>query len=84
MCDQVLSKTKNLQTPGGTPLAILICGIVDLFFFGIGTLVAGLLNKCEVADVVIGLLQLFIPFVGWIWFVCFCSLCMFECVYVRE
>lgn len=48
---------KNLQ---------LICGILNCFLFGIGTIIAGALSN-SLADVVIGILQLVIPFVGWVW-----------------
>jgi hypothetical protein len=44
----------------------IICGVVNLFFFGVGVMILGALNN-DFADVLIGLMQLFIPFVGWIW-----------------
>lgn len=53
------------QTPGkGT--AGLVLGIINLFLFGIGVIIAGALEG-DLADVVIGVLQLCIPFVGWAW-----------------
>jgi len=44
----------------------LICGIIDFFLFGIGTIVVGLASG-SINQVIIGILQLVIPFVGWLW-----------------
>ncbi len=52
------------RTPWG--IVSLILGIVGLG--GVATIIAGVLDKGNlVRDVVIGVLQLVIPFVGWIW-----------------
>jgi hypothetical protein len=42
------------------------CELVNFLFFGIGTIVAGFIAY-DLSDVLIGLGQLFIPFVGWLW-----------------
>jgi hypothetical protein len=54
-----------LQTPGKGTIG-LVLGIINLFLFGIGVIIAGAIEG-DVADIIIGLLQLCIPFVGWIW-----------------
>eukprot|EP01133_Synstelium_polycarpum_P008006 gene8006-9405_t len=46
---------------------MIICGILDFFLFGIGTIILGVLDNCNVWCVIIGILQLCIPFVGWLW-----------------
>ncbi|KAN0050638.1 hypothetical protein ACTA71_003774 [Dictyostelium dimigraforme] len=45
---------------------MLICGILDFFFFGVGTIILGMLDSCNLFVIVFGILQLCIPFVGWI------------------
>ena len=55
--------TKN--TPGKGAVAI-ICGILNFFLFGVGTIIAGCLDKDKV-DILIGVIQLLLPLVGWIW-----------------
>lgn len=61
----IVLHTTTLKTPGSGMIA-LICGILNCFLFGIGTIVAGALDG-SLADVIIGILQLVLPFVGWIW-----------------
>jgi len=61
----IISHTTGLKTPGKGVIGI-VCGIIDCIFFGIGTIVAGALEG-DVADIIIGVLQLVLPFVGWIW-----------------
>lgn len=52
------------QTPWG--IVALILGIFALG--GVGTIIAGVIDgKNVVRDVVNGILQLVIPFVGWLW-----------------
>ncbi len=52
------------RTPWG--IVALVLGIVGLG--GIGTIIGGVLDKSNtVRDVIIGVLQLVIPVVGWIW-----------------
>ncbi|GAM29025.1 hypothetical protein SAMD00019534_122010, partial [Acytostelium subglobosum LB1] len=46
---------------------MIICGILDFFLFGIGTIILGVLDNCNVWCVIIGVLQLCLPFVGWFW-----------------
>ena len=63
--DDIIGHTTGLKTPGSGMLS-LVLGIVDCIFFGIGTIIAGALDG-SVADIIIGVLQLVLPFVGWIW-----------------
>ncbi|EGC34932.1 hypothetical protein DICPUDRAFT_55483 [Dictyostelium purpureum] len=46
---------------------MIICGILDFFLFGIGTIILGALDDCNIWCVLIGVLQLCLPFVGWFW-----------------
>ena len=67
VCEEACSKTTNLTVPAVEPRGAKIClGIVNCFFFGIGTIIAGFMAN-DLADVLIGFGQLFIPFLGWIW-----------------
>jgi len=61
-----MDRTTGLQVPKPERNAAICLGIVNFIFFGCGTIVGGIMTN-EMADVVIGLCQLFIPFVGWIW-----------------
>lgn len=65
---RVKQKTQELDVPIVEPTGALqfVLGLLNCFVFGVGVLIAGLING-DSADVVIGLLQLLLPFVGWIW-----------------
>jgi hypothetical protein len=63
---EIIDHTKSLKTPDGDKAVIIVCGVLNLFLFGIGTIIAGAMSN-NLADVIIGILQLVIPFVGWIW-----------------
>ena len=62
---KIIVKVKAKDTPGKGALAIIF-GIVNFIFFGVGTIIAGAMDG-SMTDVVIGLLQLLVPLVGWIW-----------------
>jgi len=67
VCNEAISKTTNLTVPNVQSRGLEVClGITNCFFFGIGTIIAGFMAN-DLADVLIGVGQLFIPFVGWIW-----------------
>ena len=67
VCEEATSKTMSFTTPKVENRGVLIClGITNCIFFGIGTMIAGFMAN-DLADVLIGCGQLFIPFVGWIW-----------------
>lgn len=51
---------------GGGKNVQLILGILNLFLFGWGTIIGGIIDG-EMADVLIGIIQLLLIFVGWIW-----------------
>mmetsp|Transcript_5915 Transcript_5915/g.15128 ORF Transcript_5915/g.15128 Transcript_5915/m.15128 type:complete len:83 (+) Transcript_5915:91-339(+) len=63
---QVVSRTKEAKTPTLDKTLQVILGILNCFLFGVGVIIAGILNN-DLPDVVIGILQLVIPFVGWVW-----------------
>jgi len=54
------------KIPGIDKTLALVCGIIDFFLFGIGTMIVGIVAN-DMMQVVIGILQLVIPFVGWLW-----------------
>lgn len=50
----------------GKKTTVYILGAVNFVFFGVGTLALGIMND-SLEDVFIGVLQLFLPIVGWAW-----------------
>jgi len=65
----IVSRITALQTPsGGGGMATLALGLINIFFPGIGVIIAGILDN-NMTDVVIGVLQLLFAFfiLGWIW-----------------
>ncbi|SCN12320.1 conserved Plasmodium protein, unknown function [Plasmodium malariae] len=67
MSSNIIDKIMNLEVPeqGNTSLNIIF-GVINIFFFGIGMIILGVINK-DIDDIVIGILQLLIPLIGWIW-----------------
>jgi len=63
--DDIVNHITTLKTPGNGSLG-LILGIINCIFFGVGTIIAGALEG-SVADIIIGVLQLVLLFIGWIW-----------------
>ncbi|KAH9255274.1 hypothetical protein BASA81_006714 [Batrachochytrium salamandrivorans] len=64
---EVKSKCTGWEIPVVSPGWLqLLLGVLNCFLFGVGVIIAGALNN-SLVDVVIGILQLCIPFVGWIW-----------------
>lgn len=64
---EVKSKCTGWDVPVVSPGWLqLVLGVLNCFLFGVGVMIAGALNN-NLVDVVIGILQLCIPFVGWIW-----------------
>ncbi|CAB9507050.1 expressed unknown protein [Seminavis robusta] len=59
-------RIKSFTVPKPERNAQILCGICNCFFFGIGTIVAGIIEN-NLPDVAIGVLQLCVPFVGWVW-----------------
>ncbi|ORM40147.1 uncharacterized protein BXIN_1231 [Babesia sp. Xinjiang] len=60
-------RTKTATVPlQGPPTTVYICGALNFILFGVGTMILGFVNDC-LEDVVIGAMQLLLPFVGWIW-----------------
>ena len=44
----------------------LLLGILNCFIFGLGMIIIGAMTK-DNANLLIGVIQLILPFVGWIW-----------------
>jgi hypothetical protein len=66
VCDEMVDKVSGLNTPKVERGAEVCLGITNFFLWGIGTMIGGFMAN-DMADVLIGLIQLFIPCVGWIW-----------------
>jgi hypothetical protein len=66
VCDEVVRKTTRCDVPSPERNVQIILGIINLFLFGFGTMIAGFMTN-DMADVMIGIGQLLIPFIGWIW-----------------
>jgi len=64
--DKFLEQCNPANIPTGTKDVLLICGILDLFFFGVGTIVLGCVSG-NMWCACVGVVQLVIPFVGWFW-----------------
>jgi len=76
LCGTIISRLTKFETPKGhsscganSQLVGIILGLCNIFFlFGIGTIISGCLSSPpDVADIIIGVLQLVLPFVGWLW-----------------
>lgn len=67
VCNKAMQKANDGAVPTVEPRGLEIClGFTNCFLFGFGTMIAGMKNK-DMADVLIGLFQLLIPIVGWMW-----------------
>ncbi|GAW80706.1 hypothetical protein, conserved [Plasmodium gonderi] len=67
MTSNIIDKIMNLEVPeNGNASLNIIFGVVNIFFFGIGMIILGILNK-DMDDLIIGILQLLVPLIGWIW-----------------
>ena len=46
----------------------IVLGVVNFLFFGVGTMIAAVVSPDrDLADFLIGVMQLLIPFIGWLW-----------------
>lgn len=66
LVNEIVNRTKTFTVPKPDNPVACILGVVNFIFFGVGTIIAGILVN-NMADVVIGVCQLLIPFVGWVW-----------------
>lgn len=65
--DETWTRIKDFKTPSVSGREVEIgLGVVNCIFFGVGTIIGGVLSN-NLPDVAIGVLQLCLPFVGWIW-----------------
>lgn len=67
VCDEFMQKIKNSDVPTSqNKVLYIILGIINLIFFGIGMIIIGIIEG-NCANILIGLLQLILPLIGWIW-----------------
>ncbi|SOV73919.1 conserved Plasmodium protein, unknown function [Plasmodium sp. gorilla clade G3] len=67
MALNIMDRIMNLEVPeSGNNSINIILGVVNIFFFGIGMIILGIINK-DIDDLIIGILQLLVPLIGWIW-----------------
>ncbi|CAB89484.1 hypothetical protein PFAG_00427 [Plasmodium falciparum Santa Lucia] len=67
MALNIMDRILNLEVPeSGNNSINIILGVVNIFFFGIGMIILGIINK-DIDDLIIGILQLLVPLIGWIW-----------------
>ncbi|SOV10842.1 conserved Plasmodium protein, unknown function [Plasmodium sp. DRC-Itaito] len=67
MALNIMDRIMNLEVPeSGNHSINIILGVVNIFFFGIGMIILGIINK-DIDDLIIGILQLLVPLIGWIW-----------------
>lgn len=63
-------RLKTFSTPTATrqqdKTKYVLLGAINIILFGIGMIVIGILNN-DASDIITGVLQLILPFVGWIW-----------------
>ncbi|KAK6589093.1 hypothetical protein RS030_233519 [Cryptosporidium xiaoi] len=63
-------RLKTFSTPTATQqqdkTKYVLFGVLNIILFGIGMIVIGILNN-DASDIITGVLQLILPFVGWIW-----------------
>lgn len=77
---RVGQKSSDFEVPvvGKGGVLQFLLGLLNCIVFGVGVLVAGIING-DMADVLIGVLQLVLPFVGWIWALMWGVLMILEC-----
>jgi len=69
LCGELVSRSTTFKTPaasGDDKTLFVILAVVNILIPGLGMIIEGAI-KNELPDLCIGLLQLFVPFVGWIW-----------------
>ena len=70
VCDTILNRLKALEVPtppaAGDKTLYLILGVLNCLLFGIGMIIIGAISG-DTANLLIGVLQLLLPFVGWLW-----------------
>ncbi|CDR96841.1 hypothetical protein BBBOND_0307450 [Babesia bigemina] len=61
------NRVKGLKVPTGGPAGLVYtCGVLNMIIFGSGLIILGITNNC-LEDVLIGVAQLLLPIVGWLW-----------------
>ncbi|OEH78340.1 transmembrane protein [Cyclospora cayetanensis] len=67
VCDSILNRLKSLEVPtppsANDKTLYLILGVLNCFLFGVGMIIIGVMTA-DNANLLIGVLQLVLPFVG--------------------
>uniref|UniRef100_A0A7S1CGI7 Transmembrane protein n=1 Tax=Bicosoecida sp. CB-2014 TaxID=1486930 RepID=A0A7S1CGI7_9STRA len=63
----VIAKAASPPKPPGGEAGAVVFAIINCVFFGVGSIIVGILGGPDWIVVLIGLLQLLLPFVGWVW-----------------
>lgn len=67
MLSALEEKVKTIDVPVLEPESLQITlGVLNCIIFGLGVLIAGIVKE-DRGDIIIGLLQMLLPFLGWIW-----------------
>ncbi|KAL8449986.1 hypothetical protein Emed_002727 [Eimeria media] len=70
VCDTIMNRLRALEVPtpptASDKSLYLLFGILNCFIFGLGMIIIGAMSG-DNATLLIGVMQLIIPFVGWIW-----------------
>lgn len=68
--DEIVNRTLHLAAPtppsANDKVMYIILGVLNCFLFGIGMIVIGAMTN-DIPNILMGVLQLVIPFVGWVW-----------------
>lgn len=60
-------KTFSIPTASAQDRAkYVLLGVVNIIIFGLGMIIIGIINN-DASDIITGVLQLLLPFVGWVW-----------------
>lgn len=65
----VWERLKKFSTPTASPHdkgKYVLFGVLNMIIFGLGMIIIGILNN-DASDIITGVFQLLLPFVGWIW-----------------
>ncbi|PHJ25682.1 transmembrane protein [Cystoisospora suis] len=69
-CDEVLRRMTNLEVPtppsANDKTTYILLGVLNCLIFGLGMIIIGAM-KNDTVDLLTGVFQLILPFVGWVW-----------------
>ncbi|PHJ22448.1 transmembrane protein [Cystoisospora suis] len=68
--NDIFNRTVHLTVPRAPSdkdrIPYVLLGLLNCFFFGLGMIIIGFMEN-DVVNMMIGVLQLLLPVVGWIW-----------------